>query len=100
MKRLRCALFACALTSAMGVLAGPAITATGPYQPFISTSYWRTPSSAPADAKSGAKPATDKDAKKVDPKAAAPVAPTGATKTDAGKGDAKTTEKPAETKKQ
>ncbi|MFL6040893.1 MAG: hypothetical protein ACJ740_05790 [Gaiellales bacterium] len=54
MKRLRCALFACALTSAMGVLAGPAITATGPYQPFISTSYWRTPSSAPADAKSGA----------------------------------------------
>jgi hypothetical protein len=54
MNRLRSALFACALTSAMGVLAGPAITATGPYQPFISTSYWRTPSSAPADAKSGA----------------------------------------------
>jgi hypothetical protein len=54
MKRLKFALFASALVTTMGVMAGPAITATGPFQPFTSTSYWRTPSSAPADARSGA----------------------------------------------
>jgi len=73
-----------------------------------------TPKATPAVVKDAAKPATtpadakatnDKDAKKVDPKAATPVAPAAATKTDAGKGaavksDAKTTEKPSDTKKQ
>ena len=51
-----------------------------------------------------AQPAASKDAKKVepakiDPKATAPTTPT-APKADAGKDAAKTTEKPAETKKQ
>ena len=74
-----------------------------------------TPKATPAASTNAAQPATnpagntaatDKDAKKVDPKAAAPVAPAGATKTDAGKGAAvkvdapKTTEKPSDTKKQ
>src|SRR5439155_10257416 len=32
--------------------AGPAITATAPYEPFESVSYWRTASANTADAKS------------------------------------------------
>jgi len=47
-------LFAVTLVATMGVIAGPAITATGPYEPFVSTSYWRKPSISPADARSGA----------------------------------------------
>ena len=64
------------------------------------------PKATPATTKDAAKPVdakTGNDVKKVDPKAAAPAAPTGATqpKADAGKGVApKTTEKPTETKKQ
>jgi len=54
MKRLTFATFVCALVGTMGVLVGPAVTATGPYQPFKLSSYWRTPSTAPADARSGA----------------------------------------------
>jgi hypothetical protein len=52
------------------------------------------PGTNPADAKTGDKPVTGNDAKKVDPKAAAPAAPTGKVVAP------KTTEKPAETKKQ
>jgi hypothetical protein len=93
-------------------LAAPALAqdakpvVTPPVAPMAKSA--ETPKATPAASKDAAQPATtnDKDAKKVDPKAAAPVAPAVAPKTDTGKGAAvktdttKTTEKPSDTKKQ
>src|SRR5262245_49314573 len=59
------------------------------------------PAAPATDAKATAKPGDGKDAKKVEPAKVDPKATPTAPKADASKGDAaKTTEKPAETKKQ
>jgi hypothetical protein len=73
-------------------------------QPAASKDAAKPGVTTPADAKAAAKPGDGKNAKKVepgkvDPKATAPTTPT-APKADASKDAAKTTEKPAETKKQ
>src|SRR3954463_7873096 len=48
MKRLTFATFVCALVGTMGVLVGPAVTATGPSQPFKLSSSWRRAPAPPA----------------------------------------------------
>ena len=94
-----------AVTPPMAPAAKPAETPKA--QPIAGKEVATQPAAKATDTKVDPKASVGTDAKKADPKAAAPAtAPTVPAaapvqpKADAAKGEAKTTEKPAETKKQ